>query len=122
MSKRIFSKEQIEVLLQNPNVLRCSEKSITYHRDFKVRSVGQYQDGGLSAMQIFKQAGFNVDIVGRDTPKESLGRWIKTLKKEGLTPRNWKEKMEGTPLGSLMWLLMMVLSLGSKDIFANNNG
>ena len=84
MSKRIFTKEQINELLQNPNVLRCSEKSITYHRDFKVRSVGQYQDGGLSAMQIFKQAGFNVDIVGRDTPKESLGRWIKTLKKEGV--------------------------------------
>lgn len=36
MSKRIFSEEQIKELLQNPNVEKCSEKSIGYKKEFKL--------------------------------------------------------------------------------------
>jgi transposase len=83
MSKRIFTKEQINELLQNPNVARCSEKSITYHKDFKVRAIKQYREEGLPAREIFVQAGFNESVIGRDTPKESLGRWLKVLRLKG---------------------------------------
>jgi len=84
MSNRIFTNEQINELLRNPNVLRCSEKSITYHKDFKSRAVKQYQDEGSSALQIFKQAGFNVDVIGRDVPKNCLYDWIKIFKAKGI--------------------------------------
>ena len=46
---------------------------------------------------------------------------IKDLKREGLTPKRWKEKMEGTPVGSLLYILMMILSLGSYDVFSSNH-
>lgn len=82
MSKRIFSEEQIEALLQNPNVERCSDKSITYKKDFKVSAVKKYQDG-FPASLIFKQAGFNIDMIGRKTPKWCLERWIKTFRDKG---------------------------------------
>ena len=83
MSKRILSPEQIDELLKNPNVVRCSEKSITYHDDFKIKSAKQYQDHGSSAAHIFKQAGFNIAIIGRKTPKHCLQLWRKIYAKHG---------------------------------------
>lgn len=83
MSKRIFTPEQIDELLRNSNVLRCSKKSITYHHEFKTEAVRKYRDEGLSAMQIFKQAGFNVDVIGRKTPKHCLQDWRRIVAKQG---------------------------------------
>ena len=84
MSKRIFTQGQIEELLKNPYVARCSEKSITYHKDFKLSAVKQYQEESLSAVQIFKQAGFNLDVIGRDVPKDCLYDWLKIWKVKGV--------------------------------------
>jgi len=83
MSKRIFTKEQIAILLANKNVLRCSEKSITYHKDFKLEVIQKYLNEGLSAMQIFKQAGFNLAPIGHDAPAECLRRWRKIYHMKG---------------------------------------
>ena len=82
MSKRIFTKEQIEILLQNPNVVGSSERSIAYHKDFKILAVKKYLEG-LPALKIFKQAGFDIDMIGRDTPRGCLRRWRKIFKKRG---------------------------------------
>lgn len=84
MSDRIFNQEQIKTLLQNPSVARCSEKSISYHKDFKVLAVRKYQEG-LPPLEIFRQAQFDIDIIGHKTPKECLCRWRKILKNKGAT-------------------------------------
>ena len=55
MSKRIFTQEQIVSFLQNKNVAACSEKSITYHKDFKLAAVKRYQEG-LPPLAIFTEA------------------------------------------------------------------
>jgi hypothetical protein len=83
MSKRRFSEEQIEDLLQNPNVARCSEKSISYHKNFKIDAVKKYHEG-LPASEIFKQAGFNIDVIGRKVPKWCLQSWRRVLKDKGV--------------------------------------
>jgi hypothetical protein len=83
MSKRIFSEEQIKELLQNPNVERCSDKSITYHKDFKISAVKRYQEG-LSPLEIFRQAGFNIDFIGREKPKWCLHCWLKIFREKGI--------------------------------------
>jgi hypothetical protein len=83
MSKRIFTQEQMDDLSKNPNVERCSEKSITYRKDFKIFAIGQYESG-LPASRIFTQAGFNIDIIGRKKPKWCLERWRKVLRVKGL--------------------------------------
>lgn len=82
MSNRIFNKEQIKTLLQNPNVAGCSEKSISYHKDFKVLAIRKYQEG-LPPLEIFRQFQFNIDMIGRQTPKRCLRRWRKILKDKG---------------------------------------
>ncbi|MFA4880595.1 MAG: HTH domain-containing protein [Candidatus Doudnabacteria bacterium] len=83
MSKRIFTKEQIEMLLKNPNVERCSEKSITYRKNFKVFAIKQYHEG-LSPKLIFAQAGFNIALIGLKNPKWCLHSWRRVCKNKGV--------------------------------------
>lgn len=83
MSKRIFTKEQIETLKRNPNVKNCSERSILYSKDFKIKAVKQYEEG-LTGREIFDKAGFDLKIIEKDTPKGCLKRWNKIYKKKGI--------------------------------------
>jgi len=100
MSKRIFSEEQIKELLQNPNVANCSEKSITFKRDFKILAVKKHQEGTPASL-IFKQSGFNIDTIGRKTSKWALERWRKTFRDKGIkglsTETRGKGKGGGRP-------------------------
>ncbi len=82
MSKRIFAKEQIKALLQNPNVAGCSSKSISYRKDFKVLAMRKYHEG-LPASEIFRQARFDIGMIGHETPKRCLRRWRKIFKDKG---------------------------------------
>ena len=82
MSKRIFTKEQIEMLLRNPNIAGCSEKSISYRKDFKILAIRKYREG-LPPSDIFRQAGFDMNMIGRKSPKNCLRRWLKVFRKNG---------------------------------------
>ena len=87
MSKRRFNKEQIKLLLNNQNVNKCSEKAITYSKNFKIRAVTQYQSG-LTARQIFEGAGLVAELVGKNTAKNCVLDWVaihKTKGTEGLS-------------------------------------
>lgn len=85
MSKRRFNKEQIDKLLGNKNVARCSEKSISYAHGFKLAAIKQYNEDGLPASKIFEDAGFDLYLIGKDTPKECLRSWrrVSVVKGEG---------------------------------------
>ena len=83
MNKKLFNQEQINMLLQNPNVEKCSEKSITYSKDFKVTAIQQWE-AGVSPQEIFRQAGFNVSVIGLDKPKQCLKRWRRTFREKGV--------------------------------------
>lgn len=79
-----FSQEQRVELSNNTNVSKCSEKAITYAKDFKVRAVKQYIEEGRGAREIFKLAGFDLKMVGKDTPKSCLGDWCKIFRTKGV--------------------------------------
>lgn len=82
MSKRIFTHEQIALLRKNKNVAACSEKSITYHHDFMIAAVKRYQEG-LPPSAIFQEAGFNLALIGRETPKWCVLRWRRKFDSKG---------------------------------------
>lgn len=82
MSKRIYTKEQIAQLSENKNIIRCSERSITYSRDFKISAVKLYEQG-LTSIEIFAKAGLDIKIIGRKTPKECLRRWNRLYRVKG---------------------------------------
>ena len=83
MSKRIFTQEQIEVLLNNPNVRRCSERSVTYTKEFKIYAVQQHHTYGHTAREIFLRAGFDPVIIGSDTPRDRLKAWQRIVRTKG---------------------------------------
>ncbi|MBY9082111.1 hypothetical protein KIH86_00330 [Paenibacillus sp. HN-1] len=69
-----YSDEERRMLRRNPFILNVSEKSITYDPAFKLAAVQAYEEG-LTPMEIFVQAGFNVNLIGRRKPKACLKRW-----------------------------------------------
>lgn len=86
MSKHHFTSLQIRLLESNPNVVHVSEKAISYKPEFKLQAVQLYK-GGLTPMQIFLEAGFDMLIIGSDKPKKCLLRWRRsygTYGEEGL--------------------------------------
>jgi transposase len=82
MSKRLFTKEQIKELLENKNVAQCSERSITYSKHFKLSAVRLY-DQGLTSTEIFRQANFDLQVIGKYQPKRCLQRWNKSFRRKG---------------------------------------
>jgi transposase len=83
MSKRIYNLEQIGLLVSNKNVSKCSDKSISFNKEFKLRAVKQYEEG-MTSREIFRQANFDLNVIGKNTPKYCLRRWNKTYKVKGL--------------------------------------
>lgn len=78
-----FNPEDRVRLLQNENVLRVSDKTLTYSPDFKVRAVRESVVEGKPPQLIFLDAGFDLDLIGRDTPKHRLKKWRKVFAQRG---------------------------------------
>ncbi len=87
MSTRIFTQEQIKDLLNNKNVESCSDKSITFTTVFKKCAIKLYEQG-LTSREIFQQAEFNLDVIGKNHPKECLKRWRRIVKRKGIEGLN----------------------------------
>lgn len=83
MSRRILTKEQIAEMLKNTNVSYCSNRSITYTKDFKLLAIKLYEQG-LTSSDIFRKAGFDLDVIGRHQPKECLSRWLERFRAKGM--------------------------------------
>jgi hypothetical protein len=83
MSKRIFTKEQIRVLSENTNITSCSERYIEYRKEFKLSAIKQYYEYNLTPGDIFRLAGFDIGLIGKDIPQKCLERWRKIFKLKG---------------------------------------
>ena len=79
----MFTQEQIQELLNNRNVIKCSSASISYNKDFKLAALKKYYEEGFSPNMIFEEAGFNLATIGRDKPKGCLARWRRIYKDKG---------------------------------------
>lgn len=88
MSKRRFSEAQVAELLKNKNVARCSDKSITYSKEFKIQAVKRYYEDGCSPSLIFEEAGFDRKIIGSDSPDTCLWRWRTIYNTKGVSRLN----------------------------------
>ena len=85
--------------MENPNISYCSERSITYTKDFKLLAIKLYEQG-LTSSEIFRKAGFDLDIVGRHQPKECLHRWLELYRakgEDGLSDHRGKTGRSGRP-------------------------
>lgn len=80
MNRRIITSEQVKKLAKNKNVARCSSKSVRYSKDFKATAIKQYHEEGLSAVEIFESAGFDLDVIGIRAPHRLMHQWNRALR------------------------------------------
>ncbi|OAB24957.1 transposase [Paenibacillus macquariensis subsp. macquariensis] len=83
-TSKIFNEHEIKQLEVNPHVQNVREKTITYSPTFKLAAVKAYEKG-QTPMEIFLEAGFDLDFIGRDKPKHCLNRWRNTYTALGET-------------------------------------
>ncbi len=82
VSKILFNEFQIKQLEANPNVSHVSDRSISYHPDFKKKAVEELR-AGKGPTQIFLDHGFDIEMIGKDKPKQCLRRWRKAFEQYG---------------------------------------
>ena len=98
MSKVIFNDKQIKVLAKNPNVLRVSDKAITYSVEFKNRFIEENSKGVLPR-KIFEDNGFDIEIIGLKRIEQSAARWRKKYADMGvLGLKDSRKSNSGRPL------------------------
>lgn len=92
MTHNIYTDEQIQILSDNPYVSKCSSKYITFTSECKKKSVHLYEQAQLSPQRIFESLLFPEFITQSTFPKDSIKRWRKTMKKEGISWFTGKKK------------------------------
>ena len=79
MSKKIFTSDQIRKLSKNPNISHCGGNTVRYRAAFKQEAMRQYE-AGLSAVEIFQNAGIDLDIIGKRSPNHLMCQWRTALR------------------------------------------
>ena len=98
MSKVIFNDKKIKVLAKNPNVLRVSDKAITYSVEFKNRFIEENSKGVLPR-KIFEDNGFDIEIIGLKRIEQSAARWREKYADMGvLGLKDSRKSNSGRPL------------------------
>jgi len=98
MSKIIFTEEQQDQLRKNKYVEKVSSKSITYTDEFKGHAIAESESGMLST-EIFREAGFDINVIGSKRAIGSLDRWKRAYKQHGeLGLRDTRKTNSGRPL------------------------
>ena len=104
LNRTLFTEENMKRLEANPNVLHVSETNITYKPEFKLAAVQAYEKG-LTPVEIFIRAGFDLNVIGYKKPKDSLKRWRYTFAKYGesglIEERRGKGSTGRRPAGEL---------------------
>lgn len=83
MDKKTFTDAEIKKLLDNPYVEAVTSSIITYTDEFKRIFIAQDRDGKLPR-EIFRENGFDVDLIGGARIKKAAYRWRKAYKEQGL--------------------------------------
>ncbi|MEK4627268.1 IS3 family transposase [Solibacillus sp. FSL R7-0682] len=99
MSKIIFNEHQRRQIEQNPNVVLITDRSIQYTVAFKLKAV-QENLKGKGPTEIFKAAGFDLEIIGIKKVQSAVHRWKKiyqTYGEDGFTQERRGKGSTGRP-------------------------
>ena len=74
-----YNKIQIEEILNNPYVLKCSENNLTFTKKCKIESVKLWNEW-YKSREIFKKFSFPEYILDSKIPSKSVCRWNNLVK------------------------------------------
>lgn len=83
MKRKPYTVQEKEELLKSEAIEKVANSSVTYSKEFKVYAVGEYITG-KTPLQIFVDAGIDVNILGRERPYKCLNSWRKIHDKYGV--------------------------------------
>lgn len=83
MSKVYFSEADILILRKNKNIFKVSKKAITYTDEFKRLFIEDYLAGKLPR-NIFRENGFNEEVIGVKRIEQSAFRWKAAYERNGI--------------------------------------
>ena len=83
MKRKPYTVQEKAELLKSDAIEKIANSSVTYSKEFKVFAVGEYI-AGKTPLQIFIEAGINVNLLGREQPERCLSRWRKVHNKYGI--------------------------------------
>jgi hypothetical protein len=83
VSKKIFTSKEVETLATNIYVKSVSPKGITYTDEFKELFIAQTLEGRFP-VEIFRDCGFDVEVVGHKRMKACRSRWTLAYQKDGV--------------------------------------
>ena len=78
-----FTKEEKELLEQNPNIQAVLSNQVLYTKAFKERAITEYESG-KSANQIFQDAGIDTTILSMqyDYASKTISKWRNANRKK----------------------------------------
>jgi transposase-like protein len=79
MNKKKYTHDQIKKLSKNKNIARCGNTKVRYSKEFKQAAIKQYNKG-LSAIEIFQNAGIDLTIIGKYAPNKLMNQWRTALR------------------------------------------
>lgn len=83
MANKLFSEDDIAFLLDNPYVKNVTTNNITYTNEFRQLFLAENSNGKLPR-QIFKECGFDVDMIGIKRIESSGKRWRDKYRRLGI--------------------------------------
>jgi len=96
MRYKEYTPEQIKELKQNPYVKNCAGKFITFTPEAKIKAI-ELKNLGLSNKEVFRDLQFPEYVIQTDTPKMSIYRWSKIIRKQ------WAAKLTKETRGRKKW-------------------
>lgn len=98
INRKFFTEAEIEILSKNKYVKNVSSKAITYTDEFKVLFIAERSTGKLP-VNIFRDAGFDVNIIGRHRIWCASKRWRNNYNEKGQAGlRDSRKLNSGRPL------------------------
>lgn len=97
MAKGSIDPNLAEALRANPNVLRVTARTVVFTPSFIEYALSQYLNAGKPRLDIFREAGIDVEALGKDRLGTAFGNWL-TRHKRGLPvgmPPGRHKKPEG---------------------------
>ena len=95
MGRGNLNEEEIHTLRKNPYVVDVNERGVSYSKDFKFLFIKEYMQG-KKPTAIFKDAGFDVKVLGSKRIERACARWKESYEAGTLGVRSAKLEKYGS--------------------------
>lgn len=93
--QKLFTQEQIQLLLKSQYIVQVYPSSIKYADEFKLLAINKYQQG-FTPVQIFVDAQLDLELIGRKNAFNLIKKWLKNPPKQSsnLTPEEQLKELQ----------------------------